>query len=188
MDRDFIVSDVQRMAATNSGKPLGRERFVAATGIGDRDWGKHWIRWGDLITEAGLASNQMQTERPDDEILHCLALFVRDLGRFPVNAELRMRARTVNGFPSHNTFDRFGNRSAKIKRLAAYCETRPELTDVQTICEALATEESRPSPPLPKFAVVDGFVYLFKSGPFHKIGRLRPSWPTGVRGGPTPAL
>jgi hypothetical protein len=52
-------------------------------------------------------------------------MLVRELGHWPVAAELKLKAKQVQGFPSHNTFSRIGDRSQQRARLAAYCQEHP---------------------------------------------------------------
>lgn len=170
MDRETIVAEIQRCAAENGDVPLGRERFYAATGIREADWsGKYWVRWSDALRDAGFEPNELNRAHDEDHLLRSLASFVREIGRYPVEAEVRMRRRTHPDFPSSNTFRRFGNKQQTINRLAEYCADDPELRDVFDICAPLV-KDTEPDDE----AVADengGFVYLVKSGKYHKIGR-----------------
>jgi hypothetical protein len=38
MDKEHIIAEIQRTAAANGGRPLGRLRFEGATGIKPQDW------------------------------------------------------------------------------------------------------------------------------------------------------
>jgi hypothetical protein len=175
MDREAILSEIQRLASENGGRPLGKRRFEDATGIRESDWlGRYWLRWGDAVREAGLEPNTLQSKFDDDEVLASLALLVRDLGHFPVEAELRMRAREDAAFPSHGTVQRLGNKATRASRLLDYCDRVGGLEDVREVCEPLATEAQT----LDEADTSDdetstraGFVYLMKSGKHYKIGR-----------------
>jgi hypothetical protein len=73
----------------------------------ESDWsGKYWVRWSDALREAGYAPNQFQLAYDERFLLKELAAFVRELGHFPVIAELKLRARQDPVFPSPNTFAR----------------------------------------------------------------------------------
>jgi hypothetical protein len=109
MTKQHILSEIRRTAGANGGVPLGKQRFFAETGIKDSDWlGKFWARWGDAVKEAGFQPNELQAARTSEDLLNHLAALVRELGRFPVMAEIKLKARTDPAFPSHNTFGRFG--------------------------------------------------------------------------------
>jgi hypothetical protein len=70
MDKAHILVEIKRTAAENGGIALGRERFYAETGIRQKDWyGKHWIRWGDALQEAGFAPNALQSLYTDELLL-----------------------------------------------------------------------------------------------------------------------
>jgi len=109
-----VVEEIKRLAAED-GKAPGRERFEHDTGIRVSDWYPHlWIRWGDALAEAGLAPNKLSTKFDQDDILDGYAEFVRELGRIPLHAELRIRARADPKFPSHGVWSRFGRRAVLI--------------------------------------------------------------------------
>lgn len=109
MDKQHILAEIKRTARENGGKPLGRERFATETGISQNDWlGKHWARWGDAVREAGFAANTLQDPMDKRELVEKFVGLMRELGHFPVEAELRIHARNNPGFPWHNTFGRLG--------------------------------------------------------------------------------
>src|ERR1700752_1110705 len=111
MTRDHIVSEIRRTAARNGGEALGLRRFTSETGIRKHDWyGKYWTKWGDAIREAGLAPNRFSSSVPEDQLLEHLASLARELGHFPVEAEIRMKARTDDRLPSSSTFTRLGRK------------------------------------------------------------------------------
>jgi hypothetical protein len=66
MLREHILEEIRRTTKENGGKPLGSRRFADATGIRESEWrGKLWARWGDALTEAGFAANQLQVAFDD---------------------------------------------------------------------------------------------------------------------------
>ena len=173
MDKQHILDEIRRTAEANGGIPLGRARFLAETGIRETDWsGRYWIRWSDAVLEAGYQPNQKQTAFEDDWLLEQLAGSVRELGHYPVVAELRMKARDDPGFPSHNTFTRFGKKPQVASALMTWCESHDDWEDVVSVCAPFAVEEVETE------AVDDdltpsemGYVYLLKSAKYFKIGR-----------------
>src|SRR5438132_6241570 len=107
MNKQHILEEIRRTAKTNSGIPLGRQRFFTETGIKDSDWhGKYWARWSDAVREAGLEPNQKKVAYPDDLIIENLILLAMELGHFPVSGDLRLKARNESDFPSHTVFNR----------------------------------------------------------------------------------
>lgn len=173
MDKSFILAEIKRTAEENGGKPLGRRRFATDTGIKESDWyGRYWASWGAALEEAGYTANVKQGRLDDDHLLERFAGLVQELGRFPVDAEVRMKARGDATFPSHNTFRRFGRRSQFANRLVSFCEARGGLADVIAICEPLAAQ-TEPEPKDEEAGTPETFgsVYLLKAGRYYKIGR-----------------
>ncbi len=174
-DRDYILSEIQRTAHQNGGTPLGAKRFADATGIKDRDWlGKYWVRWSDALKEAGLAPNAFQTAYDDDALLAKLATFVRELGHFPIKAEIQMRKQADKAFPSYTAWRRRGTLRELAATLLTYCEGRSDYDDVIESCSAVANApppKERAEPRTRVADVVFGEVYLLRAGKHYKIGR-----------------
>jgi hypothetical protein len=178
MDRAFILSEIRRCAEASGGLPPGKARFQAETGIPESFWAsRYWARWGDALREAGFDPNVMQQPYSDDHLLQKLAVVTRELGRFPTNAELRLRLRRDPSFPSSNVFGRLGNKRQLVSRLASFSESHDGLDDVRAICLAttvVATKADEPDEEAERRVrdlVPTGVVYLMKSGRYYKIGR-----------------
>lgn len=170
--REHIVAEIQRTAAANGGKPLGRTRFFAETGIREAAWlGRYWAKWSEALREAGFENNAMMTRLDDEEVLGALAQEVRRLGRMPTAPELRLARRRDPSLPSHNVFGRFGPKALLLRGLLDFCEANEQFTDVAALLPAVdhltdqdADDASTESPP------DTGFVYLLRSGRYYKIG------------------
>jgi len=172
MNKQHILAEISRTADSNGGVALGRERFQQETGIKESDWsGKYWARWGDAVSEAGCTPNQMQAPIDEQALLMSLALLVRELGHWPVAAELKLKAKQVSGFPSHNTFRKFGSRSQQIARLASYCLEQPALADVAALLPIGNGEDVSPVDADEDQPLAIGFVYLLKATKYFKVGR-----------------
>ncbi len=174
--KNHIIEEIKRSAKKNGGTPLGTARFAKETGIKPSDWmGKFWARWGDALVEAGFEPNVFQGPRDDNELLESLALLAREIARFPVDNEIKLKARTEPGFPWHTTFARFGDKQSLATRLREFSIERG-YADVAAICGAeIARSVGRDSNEQ-RDAVVEaesefGYVYLLKSGRYYKIGR-----------------
>lgn len=173
MNKRHILEEIKRTAEANGGVPLGRQRFLAETGIRESDWsGRFWTRWSDAVREAGYAPNVKQAAFERDKLLEKLALLVRELGHYPVVAELRMKARSDPDFPSKNVFSRFGGKAQIAAALLSWCAKSSGWDDVQAICAPLATSsEAVTETAEEEAAPLIGYVYLLKSGKYYKIGR-----------------
>jgi hypothetical protein len=172
MDRQHILSEIRRMAVENDGIAPGSQRFESETHIRETDWGRYWARWGDALTEAGCKPNDWQQKIPSDALLENLAVFVRELGRFPVLREMRLKSLRDKFFPSKTTFRRFGTQQQLATRLHEYCLIKG-YGDVAGLCEAIAIASTESELPVihSRGELPLGFVYLIKSGRYYKIGR-----------------
>lgn len=176
LDKPAVIRAIQRLAEQNGGVPVGKERFVAETGIPEYLFqGRLWINWGEAVREAGYEPNPFGVARLDDDhLLRQLAGLTRKLGHLPTKAHIRMEKQSDAAFPSATTIgSRLGTRAQQVSRLRAYIETAPEFADVAGLLPVVADE---PVVELTDDAIdasqpVGGFVYLVRSGKYHKIGR-----------------
>ena len=171
MEKEQILAEIRKTAI--NGTPLGRQRFEAETGIKGFDWsGRYWTRWSDAVRKAGYEPNVMQGPIPEEKLLHSLVSIIRELGRFPPTADLKLKSRNSPDFPSHNTFNRLGRKASRARRVVDYCEAQDGLEDIADIARpfaaSLSPDDKDPTPP--QFDNY-GYVYLMKSGKYYKIGR-----------------
>lgn len=174
LTKEHILSEIRRTAAQNHGTPLGEARFFTETGIKKSDWhGKYWVRWSDALKEAGFQPNQWIMARSDDDLLSHLAALVRQLGHFPVDGEIKLKARSTRGFPNPTTlYDHFGTKKALAAKLRKCFLDKGEdgpAALCASITEAASESEGPPSESATHAEL--GFVYLMKFGRFYKIGR-----------------
>ncbi len=172
MKKHYIIDEIKRTARENGGKPLGKMKFAKITGIQNHNWlGKYWARWGDAVKEAGYEPNKLQGLLSDDFLIEKIIPFIKELGKFPVAEELRMRARHVKDFPSQSVFCRVGKKPMLAKKIIEYCEKKGELEEVINICRPILVVDELESDIPGKSEPADGFVYLIKSGRYYKIGK-----------------
>lgn len=174
MDKQHILNEMKRTAEANGGRPLGVRMFSNETGIKATDWeGKFWARWGDAVREAGFAPNQMAQPYAEELLIRRFIDLIRELGRFPVQSELRLfKARNNPDFPSDKAFRRLGRiKHERILRVLNYCKEHAGFEDIATICQAAAQPDNATSDEDSRGNEEIGFVYLLKSGRHYKIGR-----------------
>lgn len=174
MKKQRILDEIRRTAQANSGQALGRRAFETETSIKESDWaGRYWARWSDAVREAGLTPRRMGAAFDEDRLLTPLARFIRELQRFPVKHEMRLRKRDDAQFPNEKVFDRrFGPKPALAKQLLSYCERVGGFADVAAICAPVAASRTEPDElDADNTGVEVGFVYLIKSSRHYKIGR-----------------
>jgi hypothetical protein len=116
MTKDFILNEIRRTACENEGKALGTQTFFNATGIKQSDWfGKYWVRWGDALKEAGLEANEFKSAYDIDYLCERYIELTRELGRIPLEGDLRMKGRSDKTFPSHSAFlQRLGTKNERL--------------------------------------------------------------------------
>ncbi len=172
MDRDFILEQIRLLAAKNGGRTPGKIAFQKATGIKEADWsGKYWTKWSDATSEAGLSPNVMQTAYDKEIVAEKFISLIRELGRFPVSAEIRLKARSDKSFPSHNTLaNHLGKQSDRAAFIKSYCEEKGGMEDVVQICMLHIKAEPISPDGFEQDFPSTGYVYLLKSGKFYKIG------------------
>jgi len=172
MDKQHIIDEIKRTAENNGGKPLGKDRFFSETGIQVSDWyGKYWARWSDALIEAGYAPNKLQGAYEDEWIIEKFISFIRELGRYPVTGELRVKAKQDKDFPSHTVFSSRGNKGELAYKILEYCRKLEGFDDIVKICEPIANAAKADSNVSKKEHIEIGYVYLMKSGRNYKIGR-----------------
>lgn len=169
--KQHILAEIRRTARANGGRALGKARFEQDTGIRYADWfGRYWTRWGDAVAEAGLAPNQMQERLQDEYLLTRYAGVVRECGAVPTSGDLLLKRRHDPTFPSRNVFDRFGSKSRLVAYAREFCAQHPEWSDVYQVLSTATPLSEGPNDHTEPVNVV-GYVYLIRSGKYHKIGR-----------------
>lgn len=173
MDKKHIINEIIRTAKENNGTPLGKDRFASATGIKWSDWyGKYWSKWGDAVKEAGFKPNKLQIAYDTNVLIEHIISLIREIRKFPTSGEIRLKAYTNKGFPSHNVFNRLGNKTKKVEKILKYCKDKGKYRDVIEICkEVLGSSEKEGNSDAGKDDLKFGYVYLMKSGRYYKIGR-----------------
>jgi len=166
--RDYILSEIKRLAAENDGVAPGQQVFTRATGINHSKWrGVYWLSWSAALGEAGCAGSEGNQKKDSREILEKVAALCREVGRLPTHTEIRMRRRLNPDFPAHSTvsnhFSTNAELSSALRQLGAEDERWSDLLDY---LPAGSVETSTRSSDRQ-----EGMVYLLKSGKHYKIGR-----------------
>ncbi len=175
MEKQHIIGEIRRTAKANGGIPLGWRRFEEETGIRYHDWfGQFWPRWGDAVREAGLTSNSMSKAYDDEFLLEKLVQLTRTLHRVPIRGDILLAAKKEPLFPSEKVFRRFGIKTKFVSRVLAFCEAKPEYSDVFALWKQVALPKQLPEVDEadPTLCAI-GYVYLLKHGSRreYKIGR-----------------
>ena len=172
--KEEILSEIKRTAKENGGKHLGMRRFFHETGIKVSDWrGIHWANWGKAVKEVGFKPYTLQKGFGKKHLINKYIELIKELKRFPVQAELSLKHNDDKNFPSPTAFARnLGQKSNRLARILEFCETNEGYGDVIRICKQeiakLHQRETTESDIEDK--VKEGWVYLAKIGKKYKIG------------------
>ena len=144
-DKRRILNEIRRTAETNGGVPLGTAKFLQETGIKVTDWeGKLWARWGDAVREAGFEPNQLTAPYDTTTVIEKYISLIRELGRFPVQRELKMKQKSDKSFPSARVFDRLGSKQHWAAMIREHCASRVGYDDVTALCPRIAERLAEP--------------------------------------------
>jgi Meiotically up-regulated gene 113 len=172
MNKQQILEEIARTTSQNHGVALGRQRFFQETGIKESDWlGKFWARWSDAVKEAGCVPQRLQSPIEEEALLEHFVALVRELGHVPVVADLKLKAKESPGFPSHNTFRRFGTKKQQVQKAVEYCKCKPCHSDVLAVL--LASNPDTAAAEIAPLSEAFGYVYLLKASGYFKIGRSK---------------
>lgn len=169
--REHILSEIKRLAAENGGKTPSKVHFQRETGIADSDWyRKLWLRWNDVVADAGLTPNKKQERLSSDLVLDKYAEVCHHYGKTPSEAELRFYARETPNTISPNTIaNHFGSKDGVIAALRDRAIERGEEDLIVMLPEVKAHQASTDDPGSTNIS--EGWVYLLQSGNHFKIGR-----------------
>jgi hypothetical protein len=174
MNKKHIVKEIIRTTMENNGTPLGHRKFANETGIKYSDWyGKYWAKWSDAIREAGYEPNKRTTAYDENLLIEHVISLIREIRKFPTEADFRLKAYNTKGFPAQRTLHRLGKKPTMAEKIVNYCEGNEEYQDVIKICRGVIAiskkkeKEADFKEDEPQF----GYVYLMKSGRHYKIGR-----------------
>jgi hypothetical protein len=130
--------------------------------------GRYWARWADAVLEAGLEPNEQIQRLADEGRFEQLTLEIRRIGRFPTDAERRMRSREDARFPTPVISGASAGTGA-CGRCSCLLPGASRICRCAGDCRATAGGGMRST--RRQRASQDGFVYLLKSGRHYKLGR-----------------
>jgi hypothetical protein len=172
LNRQEILAEIKRVTLANGNVPPGQRLFSSKTGIKEHEWlGRFWANWSDALLEAGYKPNKWKEGYSEAFLTEKIICLTRQYGRFPTQAEIKLKGYNDPEFPSIKPFRRLGSKNQIIEKVRDYCQANQGYDDVLALCQitiiAPASERlsSRTAEP------ENGFVYLIKSGRFYKIGR-----------------
>jgi Meiotically up-regulated gene 113 len=177
MNKDQIIAEIKRTAQQNSGVPLSIDRFRDQTGIEKKDWyGIYWAKWSVAQMEAGYVPNQFSTPAFEEEwIIKKVIDLIRELGHFPTKPEFKLKRQKDTCFPTDTTLrNRLGKKLEMASKVAAYCQTKPDYSDVNKICSSIISAGHQQSSTRSNTEIsntTSGHVYLLRHNEEYKIGK-----------------
>ena len=153
---------------------MGMDRFLLETGVKESDWkGKFWARWNEAVREAGFEPNQKRGAFSENFLLEKFIAVIREFGRFPTVAELRMKKRSDGSIPNFKVYERrFGTKAQIAAKIRNHYKGCAGYEDIVALCSTVFDPQSADAKGDTSSAKDSiGFVYLMKSGRFYKIGR-----------------
>lgn len=174
MDKDRIISEIKRTAAINNGIALGKLKFLQETGIKESDWhGKFWVKWSDAILEAGLTPNAFNSSIDENYLLQKISDLISEIGCFPTTGHLKLKSQNDKDFPNNKVFyNRFGNKAGLTNAVRDYAE-KHRITEIISLIPESSGKDNFND--LESTEPLLGFVYLYKSKQYYKIGRTNNS-------------
>lgn len=175
MRKEEILAEIKRTAKENGNKLLGRIQFERITGITGYEWQKFWPRFSEAQREADFTPNKFLTDSYTDEyLIERIIGLTRELNRFPVKTEMRIKKRSDPTFPNYDTFmRRFINKSNLISYVLNYCRDKSDYNDIVGMLEKISIAKDINNVATTNESNLKyGFVYLVKGHPGeYKIGR-----------------
>jgi len=168
--KQHILSEIQRLAKVNDGRAPGQKLFEKETGIAPHQWlGKFWARWGDALNEAGFEANKWTERLDSNQVLLGVIEACRHYGKLPTKGELGIYRKSNPSLPSEQAIKRhFGRLSELVQALNDFAKEHADYADILPL---LPEVKPQPLSPTATGRQREGFVYLFQSGDFYKIGR-----------------
>lgn len=171
MTKDQILAKVKALAREHGGH-VSKDLFKKETGLNERHFlGKYWLKWNDLLAEAGLQTKSFSIPKVEDDIIiEAFAGLIEKKGKWPTINERRFERNNNKEFPSEDVVLRF----SKEKNLPLAIEEYCELNDVFPFAAKIAREKresEKPETSAAKDSPISGYVYMMKSGRRYKIGK-----------------
>jgi Meiotically up-regulated gene 113 len=168
--REDILNEIRRLAAAANGQPPGQNVFSNETGIASHKWrGVFWAKWSDALIDAGFEPNNWQSKGDTAQLLVRFAELTLTTGRIPTNSEIDLARRTDGSIPSSKyVLSHFGGKAGLASALIKLSTEEQKFAALREIIAEPVVEHQADQK---AERLIDGWVYLLKSGDNYKIGR-----------------
>lgn len=169
--KQHIIEAIRRTAKINGGIPLGVDRFQKETGINQYACHKFWPNFSEALREAGFKPNAFQAAHDIEFLIESVVALMREIGRFPTDADLVGKRSRDSQFPSPGSVNKLGRKKERAEKIFEYAKQK-KYDDVAALCGKVVEnfKEDENSDDSSSSQIL-GEVYLCKSGRFYKIGK-----------------
>ncbi|NQY78738.1 MAG: GIY-YIG nuclease family protein [Candidatus Caenarcaniphilales bacterium] len=117
LSKEFIISELKRLAEANGGKAPGLQVFRKETGISQHQINSYWVNYSDLVKESGYEPNEFTKAYSDEHIIIKFIELINEFNKYPTESILRFKAKNDTNFPSMSTMQKkFGSKFNTAKK------------------------------------------------------------------------
>lgn len=128
LTREFIIETYQNVVKNCGGRVVGLRVFERKTGISAAYWwGGYWRSWTEFQADAGFEPNRRPPRHTEEFLVRRFVELAMEMGKLPTHADMRIRSRQDPSFPSPSAFTRRTRYDVMLRKVADYCEGKPEL-------------------------------------------------------------
>lgn len=131
-EKETLLDAIRKAAGGKSGTRLTRQNFLRTSGLKVADLFRHFPKWSDALTAAGVSVDPYNQRIPPDDLLDDWGQITRSKRRIPTRNEYKLE-----GSYSPGVFDRnFGSWSKIPESFRAFALSKPEWSDVVALLPA----------------------------------------------------
>jgi hypothetical protein len=173
MDKQKILDLIKESADKAGGAALGARTFYKQYGLTDNDIRKYWDNYNDAVEEAGYPRNEPLRAYEKEEILSAyLSLVIKEKGKFPWSKAYARRTRGNPDLPAAGTLTkRFPRKYDLLLALKEYVSEHETPDEILTLIDDELDSAIPPEVVDEAAGLIEGYVYLMKSGKSYRIGR-----------------
>jgi hypothetical protein len=168
ISKDIIVKELQRISSDLGYLP-GKRLFERLSTVKESDWaGKHWSKWNDLVSAAGLEANERTQRIETPYILEKMVSLIRHYGRMPTSNDIRLYALGHKGIPTDKTLGKhLGPKENWPSILLNLMKDIGQYSDVVSILQSNGAASEADTINIEES---ENYVYLLEFGEYYKIG------------------
>lgn len=176
LTKEEIIEKIQKWANENNGRTPSEKIIKEELEIPRWTWTNYWTKATDMQRSAELNPQVFdKTKYTKDDLCNKFIEFLREKGHWPSRAELDFKHKQDITFPASGTFyTKLGqiNNGELVESISMYIKNKSGYNDILSICNSLLSglEEKEKSVKSVITNEKHGFVYMFKTGRYYKVG------------------